>query len=246
MKMKSYARLAKVTITGLTALSLAVMPIPASAQMAVFDSTNYAQNLLQAARALEQINHQVQSLQNEATMLENMGRNLKTFDFPQLQQITSALRKIDGLMNEAQAIGFKSGAVDAPFSQMFPGSIAKLLTSDQRVAQAKTRLDAAMASFRHSMDVQAEVVSNIQSDSDLLNDLAGRSQSSVGALQAQQAANQLLALSAKQQMQLQDLVAAEFRSQSIERATRAQSEAEARAATQRFLGTGKAYSSTRE
>jgi P-type conjugative transfer protein TrbJ len=233
-------------VTGLTAVSLAAVPVPASAQMPVFDSTNYAQNLLQAARALEQINHQVQSLQNEATMLENMGRNLKTFDFPQLQQITSALQKIDGLMHQAQSIGFKSGGVDASFSAMFPGSIGKLLTGDQRVAEAKTRFDAAMASFRHSMDVQAEVVSNIQSDSGLLNDLATRSQSSVGALQAQQAANQLLALSAKQQMQLQDLMAAEFRSQSFERAARAQSEADGRAATQRFLGTGKAYSSTHD
>ena len=244
--MKSYGQLAKVAITGLTGASLALLPVPASAQIPVFDSTNYAQNMLQAARALEQINHQVQSLQNEATMLENMARNLKTIDFPQLQQITSALQKIDVLMNQAQAIGFQSGAVDASFSRMFPGTIARLLTSDQRVAQAKTRLDTAMASFRHSMDVQAEVVSNIQSDSGLLNDLAQRSQSSAGALQAQQAANQLLALSAKQQMQLQDLIAAEFRSQSIERAARAQSEADGRAATQRFLGTGKAYSSTRE
>lgn len=230
-----------------TALVIAlVVPAPAAAQMAVFDSTNYAQNILQAARALEQINHQVQSLQNEATMLENMGRNLKTFDFPQLQQIKSALQKIDGLMNQAQSIGFKSGQVDSSFTSMFPGSQGASPTSIQGIAQAKARLDAAMASFKHSMNVQAEVVSNIQADSSLLNDLAGKSQSSVGGLQAQQAANQLLALSAKQQMQLQDLVAAEFRSQSIERAARAQSEADGRTATQRFLGQGTAYSSTRE
>jgi P-type conjugative transfer protein TrbJ len=226
------------------AVSLASWPAPASAQMAVFDSANYAQNLLQAARALEQINHQVQSLQNEAMMLENMGRNLKTFEFPELQQITSALHKIDGLMNAGQAIGFKAGTVDASFGSMFPGASGTSASSLQGVAQAKARLDAAFASFRHSMDVQAEVVSNIQADSGLLNGLAGRSQSSAGALQAQQAANQLLALSAKQQMQLQDLLAAEFRSQAIERAARAQSESEARAATTRFLGSGKAYSST--
>ena len=244
--MKKCARLAKVAIAGLTAMSLVVLPVPASAQMPVFDSINYAQNLLQAARALEQINHQLSSLQNEAAMLEAMGRNLKTFDFPQLQQISAALQKIDGLMQEAQAIGFKADGVDAAFSQMFPGSLSKVLTSDQRAAQAKTRFDAAMASFRHSMDVQAEVVSNIQSDSGVLKDLASRSQSAVGALQAQQAANQLLALSAKQQMQLQDLMAAEFRSQSIERAARAQAQADGRAATQRFLGTGKAYSGTHE
>jgi conjugal transfer/entry exclusion protein len=55
-------------------------------------------------------------------------------------------------------------------------------------------------------------------------------------------ANQLLALSTKQQLQLQNLMAAEFREQSMERARRAQAEIEARAATRRFLGTGKAYS----
>jgi type IV secretion system protein TrbJ len=244
--MKSLAHLSKTGLACATAMTLAVLPAPAAAQMPVFDSTNYAQNMLQAARALEQVNNQVQSLQNEATMLENMARNLKTFDFPQLQQITSALKKIDGLMNVGQAIGFKAGEVDASFSTMFPKAIANALTSDQRVAQARARLTAAMESFKHSMNVQAEVVSDIQSDSRLLNDLARRSQSSVGALQVSQATNQLLALTAKQQMQLQDLLAAEFRSQSIERASRAQSKAEARAATTRFLGSGKAYSSTRE
>lgn len=244
--MKRYGHIAKAAVIGLTTLSLAILPVPASAQMAVIDSTNYAQNLLQAARALEQINHQVQSLQNEATMLENMGRNLKTFDFPQLQQITSALQKIDGLMNQGQAISFKSGGVDSSFNGMFPGSTGKLLGSAEGVVQAKARLDAALASFRHSMNVQAQVVSNIQADSGLLTDLSNRSQSSTGALQAQQAANQLLALSAKQQMQLQDLIAAEFRSQSIERAARAQSQVDGRAATQRFLGSGSAYSSTHE
>ena len=244
--MNIHARPPKIALSGIAALSLALVPAPAAAQLAVVDSANYAQNVLQAARSLEQINHQVESLQNQAAMLESMGRNLKTFDFPQLQQITSALRKIDGLMNEAQAIGFRPGQVDESFNGMFPGTAGKVMTGDQRVAEAKARLDAAMASFRHSMDVQAEVVSNIQSDSALLNDLAGRSQGSVGALQAQQAANQLLALSAKQQLQLQDLVAAEFRSQSIERAERAQSQADGRASTRRFLGSGKAYSGTHE
>jgi P-type conjugative transfer protein TrbJ len=244
--MKKHAHLTRTAVSSALALALVVLPAAASAQMPVIDSTNYAQNLLQAARALEQINNQVKSLQNEATMLGNMARNLKTFDFPELQKITSALKKIDDLMNQAQAIGFKAGEVDASFDAMFPGSAGQLLTTDQRVAQASKRFSSAMESFRHAMNVQAEVVSNIQSDSALLNDLASRSQSSAGALQVQQAANQLMALSAKQQMQLQDLLAAEFRSQTIDRATRAQAEAEARAATSRFLGSGKAYSGTRE
>ena len=40
---------------------------PAGAQLVVYDPTNYASNVLQAARALEQVNNQIQSLSNEAT-----------------------------------------------------------------------------------------------------------------------------------------------------------------------------------
>ena len=44
-------------------LGLAAPAAPVAA-IPVFDASNYAQNLLQAARALEQINRQIESLQN--------------------------------------------------------------------------------------------------------------------------------------------------------------------------------------
>ena len=50
-----------------------VLVVPAQAQWAVFDAANYAQNLLEAARALQQINNQIQQLQNEATMMREHG-----------------------------------------------------------------------------------------------------------------------------------------------------------------------------
>ena len=43
----------------------------ARAQWIVFDPTNYSQNVLTAARALEEVNNQIQSLENEAKMLAN-------------------------------------------------------------------------------------------------------------------------------------------------------------------------------
>src|SRR3546814_633218 len=60
---------------------------PASAQISVFDPTNYRQNLLTAARTLQQINNQIQSLQNEARMLVNQSKNLSRIDFPPLDQL---------------------------------------------------------------------------------------------------------------------------------------------------------------
>ena len=73
----------------LFAASILSMPVafspvfvtPAAAQWVVYDPTNYVQNFLSAARALEQINNQIQSLQNEAQMLINQARNLASLPY---------------------------------------------------------------------------------------------------------------------------------------------------------------------
>lgn len=245
--MKRFPRtLALVAICALSIGGPFAVPTASAAGIPVFDATNYTQNLLQAARALGQINNQIKSLQNEAVMLQNMARNLERIDFPQLQQMTSALQQIDRLMGEAQAIDFKLDQFDQQFRKLFPTANDDALKIDQRVANAKAQLDAAMDGFKHSMTVQAEVVSNIRKDAALLNELSQRSDGAVGSLQAQQATNQLLALSTKQQLQLQELMAAEFRSQGLERARRVEAEAQARTMTKRFLGSGKAYSRPRD
>jgi P-type conjugative transfer protein TrbJ len=226
-----------------TVVTAGTMVLPASpaAAIPVFDATNYSQNILQAARALEQINHQIASLQNEAAMLQNMGRNLERLDFPQLERVTSAMQRIDQLMGQAQGIDFRIDRLDERVRTLFPGAVQRALRTDQRIAQARARLDAVSAGYRHAMGVQAQVVENVREDAGTLAELVARSQGAVGSLQVSQAANQLLALSIKQQMQLQSLMASEFRSAAIERAQRAQSEEEGRAATRRFLGTRRAY-----
>ena len=223
-------------------LGIAFAAQPASAQMTVFDPTNYAQNLLSAARALSQINNQVKSLQNEAPMLTNMTKNLSRIDFPELQQLNQTLQQIDKLMGQAQGIDFKVDGLDAQFQRLFPQSYNQALTGNQRVIESRTRLDTAMAAFRQTMGVQSQVVGNVQADAQVLSAIVGKSQGAEGSLQAQQATNQLLALAAKQQFQIQNLMAAQYRAEAIEQARRVQAEAEARAATTRFLGSGSAYS----
>ena len=227
-----FAAVAALTIGAAAAVPAA----PAAAGMPVFDVTNYAQNLLQAARALDQINNQVKSLQNEASMLQNMAKNLKTISFPQLQQINSAMSRIDQLMSQAQGIQFKIQGLDSQVQKLFPGALQQALNGNQRVAEARARLDAASDAYRQSMSVQAEVAENVKEDAGVLSELAAASQGAEGALEVGQAANQLLALSVKQQLQLQSLMAAEFREAAIERARRAQAEEDGRALTRRFLG----------
>jgi P-type conjugative transfer protein TrbJ len=224
----------------------ASLPAGPAAAMPVYDATNHAQNVLQAARALRQINQQIRSLQNEAAMLRNMDRNLERIDFPQLERVRSAMQRIDRLMGEAGAIDFRMQGLDERIRTLFPGEAGRASASDRRLAEARARLDAATAGYRQAMGVQAQVVENVHEDAGTLAELVRRSQGAVGSLQAGQAANQLLALSIKQQLQLQDLMAAEFRAASLDRSRRAQAEEDGRAATHRFLSTGRAYTPARD
>ena len=222
-------------------MGVSVPSTPAHAQLTVFDPGNYSQNILTAARTLQQVNNQIQSLQNQATMLINQAKNLSRIDFPELQALTSTLQQIDRLMGQAQAIRFQVSGLDQQFSQLFPSDFGQALRTNQQVIGARSRLDASMDAYKHTMTVQAQVVENVSADAQTLSDIVSRSQGAEGSLQAQQATNQLLALTAKQQFQIQTLMAAQYRADATEAARRVQAEQEARTATQKFLGSGHAY-----
>ncbi len=231
----------------LVAASLApamIAPLPVHATP-VFDSANYSQNLLTAARTLQQINQQIQSLQNEAQMLANQGKQLKTIDFGEMSALQKRLQDIDRLMGQAQGIDFRVDRLDDQFRAAFPTSFEHLARRDGRIAAAKERLESEMAAFRQAMRVQSGIVENVRDDAQALSAIVEKSQGAEGGLQAAQATNQLLALTAKQQFQIQQLLAAQFREQTLERAARAQSEREARERTSRFLGDGKAWTPPR-
>jgi len=98
-----------------------------------------------------------------------------------------------------------------------------------------------MDGYRRTMNVQSQVVENVATDSTLLGELVAQSQGAEGALQAQQATNQLLALSNKQQLQIQTMMAAQFRAEALEQARNAQSQEQGRANFERFKGNGEFY-----
>jgi len=227
--------------TGALVMGVIVPSQPARAQWTVFDPSNYSQNILTAARTLQQINNQIQMLQNQAQSLMNQARNLTTINFPELQALQQTIQQIDVLMGQAQGIQFRVANLDQQFRSMFPTSFNQALTNNQHVVDARARLDTAMAAYKQTMTVQAQVVENIAADQATLNGIIQRSQGSQGALQVSQATNQLLALVAKQQFQIQTLMAAQYRADAIERANRTQNQTDAQSATTKFLGSGNAY-----
>ena len=221
------------------ALILSLRPV--AAQYAVIDVSNLAQNTLTAARALQQINNQVQELQNQVVMLANQARNLTSLNYSSLNQLSSTMGQISSLMDQAQGIAFNVTATQSAFAQQYPQQYSASVTNDQLMADAHQRWQNSMDAFQQTMTIQAQVATNVEADTGTLSTLVNTSQSAVGSLQAQQATNQLLALSIKQQLQIQSLMAAQYRAQALEAARNAETEEQARAATQKFLGTGHAY-----
>ena len=237
--LRTLAMTAALGIAGATAFA----STPAQAQFGgiVYDPSNYAQNVLTAARTLEQINNQIRMLQNQAQSLINQAKNLTTISFPELQALKQTMQQIDQLMGQAQGIQFKVASLDQQFRSLYPDSFAQSLTTSQQVQGARERMDTARAAFEQTMTVQAQVVENIAADQAALTGIVARSQGAEGALQASQATNQLLALVAKQQFQIQTLMAAQYRAEAIERANQAQSRTDAQSASAKFLGSGSAY-----
>jgi P-type conjugative transfer protein TrbJ len=237
----------RVVSTALAALVIAAAPLPglvtpASAQFTVFDPSNYAQNILTAARTLQSVNNQIASLQNEVTMLQNMARNLKSLDYTALAPIKSALQQVDTLMVQAQGMAFTLASTEDVLRDAYPTSLDPNATTDQIVEHARAQARAALDGYRQALKVQAKVVENVQADAGLIDDLIQRSQGAAGGLQAQQAANQLQALAIKQDQQIQALMAAQYRAEALETARQAQVLEAGKLAARKFVGSASADS----
>lgn len=237
---RSRAALLAATILALPLPALPGLMSSAHAQVVVFDPNNYMQNVLSAARALEQINNQIQSLQNEAQMLINQARNLASLPYSSLQQLQQSVQRTQALLGQAQRIAFDVQQIDRAFQSQY-GNIS-LSTSDQRlVADARSRWQNTVGGLQDALRVQAGVVGNIDTNRAEMAALVGQSQSATGALQATQAGNQLLTLQAQQLADLVAVVAANGRAQALVDAERTAAAEQGREQRRRFLTPGSGY-----
>ena len=239
---QTHSRALRVT-AALLAVPLALSPVlstPAAAQWIVYDPTNYAQNVLTAARTLQQVNQQITQLQNEAQMLINQARNLASLPHSSLQQLQQSVQRTQQLLSQAQGIALNVQQIDRAFQTTYGN--ASMSASDQAlVTQARERWQNTVGGLQDAMRVQAGVVGNIDTNRTEMSALIGQSQGATGALQATQAGNQLLALQAQQLADLTAVVAANGRAQSLSEAERAAAAEQGRAQRRRFLTPGSGY-----
>ncbi|SFA69534.1 P-type conjugative transfer protein TrbJ [Poseidonocella pacifica] len=234
----------------LMASALAITPVlttPAQAFLfggggrIVYDPRNHAENILSAARALEQINNQIAQIQNQAQMLMNDALNLANLPHSSLAQLQDAIGETQRLLADAQSLAFDVATIEQAFTQDY-GAAAAQGDFDAMIAGARERWETSVASFEDSLRVQAGVVGNIDGARTQMDALIRESQGAVGALQVAQAGNQLLALQSTQIADLTAAIAAQNRAEALEAARIASAEAQGRENLERFLDYGGGYS----
>ena len=206
----------------------------------VFDPSNYAQNVLTAARALQQINNQITSLQNQAQMLINQARNLTSLPYSALQQLQQNVQRTQQLLNQAQNIAFDVQKIDQMFQQKYT-SVSMSASDQQLVTGARSRWQNTVGGLQDAMRVQAGVVGNIDTNRTQMSTLVTQSQGATGALQATQAGNQILALQSQQLSDLVALLSANGRASALTEAERAAAVAQGTEQRRRFLTPGSGY-----
>lgn len=214
--------------------------LPARA-LVVFDPWNYGQNIMTAARSLEEVNNQIQQLTHEVEMISRMDLNLKELGSTVAPELQASMGQIKDLLKQADGIALSVSETDAAMQKLFPADYAKAMSIDDSLKAAKTRWDETLSSFKRSMSLEAKVVENTSADGDSLADLLNKSGNAVGNLEVQQAGNELTGLQVKQELQLQNLMAADQRSQSLDHARMLAAEQEGHLRFQNFVGSGAAY-----
>jgi len=225
----------------LIGLALTLASGPAAGQTVVYDPSNYAQNVLQAARALQQINNQVTSLQNQTQMLLNQVKNLTSLPYSSLQTIDQSIVRTQQLLNQAQRIAYDINQIDQAFGRSYPQSYAASTSSQQLTGDAQTRWQNALGAYQDALRVQAGVVQGLETSRSQTNGLLSSSQSAAGLVQANQAGNQLIALQTRQLLDLTALIAAQSRAQSLDGARLAANQEQGRAQLNNFLSPGRGY-----
>jgi type IV secretion system protein TrbJ len=227
--------------TGIALLSFALTCKPSYAQFAVFDASNFAENIMTAARELQQVNNEIQSLENQATMLINQAKNLASLPYSTLAQLDQSINRTQQLLNQAQNIGYNVTTIDQAFTQVYPQNYSSTTSSQQLEADAQTRWENARAGYQDAMNVQAGVVQNLATTHAEVDTLVSSSQSAVGALQASQAGNQILSVESGQLADITALIAAQGRAAALAGAADTESQEQAQTDLNQFLSTGTGY-----
>lgn len=211
----------------ITGTLMAAVPAPAAATV-VYDPTNHVQNVLQAARALEQIRIQTEQL---TAQLRSLARS----PYDHSREIREGMQALDRLTSQARGIATSVRDLDRQFQELYPG--------DTSARSAMERLELAARRIEVSRQTALDVVRTANAVEAGRADRARRMDGAVAAAQsaegetaAIQSSVQATAVLSEQLEGVQALLAAQTRLAGEEAARRAAEREEAIAARRRNWG----------
>ena len=131
-------RLRAALLAGAACVALSFPVAPLRADLIVFDPNNYVQNVLTAARELQQINNEIQSLENEAQMLINQARNLASLPYSALAQLEAQIQRTEQLLAAGAAHRLQRDRDQPGVHDHLPAELSAL---DLRAAAGHRRAD---------------------------------------------------------------------------------------------------------
>ncbi len=184
-------------------------PAPAQAQMAVIDPTNLAQNLLQATRALEQINNQIRQIEQATAMLRQNPLQLS----PELSRSVDEAR---ALFQSAQGIAFQVDALGENIRTLYPETW-EAFDLDQVLARSDQWTRESRDALARAMQAEAHAAQALDRTRGRIDRALASSSSAEGQTGAIQASNQLLGIQATQLADIQALLIAQGRALETDR-----------------------------
>jgi len=212
-----------------TALTAPPLVQQANAQRIVYDPTNHVQNVLSAARALQQVNNQLTSLANEARMLTSLNLQLS----PELSQSIGAARQ---LLEQARGIRQNLDTITQEMRALYPDDMSGL-DLDTLLQQSDRWVEESRASVETLAEASAAGVGELGDTESAMRRALEASASADGQTSATQASTQALGVLSAQLAQLQALQAAQARALATERAEQIAREVRAREVRRRAFPT---------
>lgn len=185
---------------------------PAQAQRIVYDPTNYAQNVLSAARALEQIRNQIRQIEQAAAMLRQNPLQLSP-------ELTQSIGEARALFETAQGIAFDVESLGDDLRTLYPETWEEF-DLDQVLGQSDQWMRESRASLQRAMEAEANAARSIERTRGRIDRALQSSSGSEGQTGAIQAGNQLLGIQASQLAEIHALLIAQGRALETERMER--------------------------
>jgi P-type conjugative transfer protein TrbJ len=221
----------------LAATSMTAPPLaPEAHAITVIDPSNLAQNVIQAARALEQVKNQIESLANEARMLARLDLQLA----PELTQSIQAARD---LLDQARGIRQNIDTIVEEMRTLYPEDLRDL-DLETLLTQSDRWLAESRAATENLAQIGAAGVRGLGDAQSGMNRALQASAGAEGQTAAMQATTQAIGVLSVQLAELQALQAAQARALAAERLERIAREERAREIRRRAFPTDNASNAT--